>query len=189
MAEPLSLARHIFLTGEKQVGKSTLWQRLIARQQLCCAGFETQLLMLEGQRRGFILHGRVDMDPASNDCIVSVRTGPRKSVPVLDVFNENGVEILRRSLDSDAPFLLMDELGKLERQAEAFCSQVRLCLDSEKRVLGVLQQCDSPLVAEIATRPDVTLLRVTVDNREALLNALISGLTPAACPRKIREEL
>ena len=45
------------------------------------------------------------------------------------------------------------------------------------------------LVAEIATRPDVTLLRVTVDNREALLNALISGLTPAACPRKIREEL
>lgn len=112
MAEPLSLARHIFLTGEKQVGKSTLWQRLIARQQLRCAGFETRLLMLEGQRRGFILHGRVDMDPASNDCIVSVRTGPRKSVPVLDVFNENGVEILRRSLDSDAPFLLMDELGQ-----------------------------------------------------------------------------
>ena len=63
MAESLSLARHIFLTGEKQVGKSTLWQRLIARQQLCCAGFETRLLMLEGQRRGFILHGRVDMDP------------------------------------------------------------------------------------------------------------------------------
>ena len=99
------------------------------------------------------------------------------------------MEILRRSLDSDAPFLLMDELGKLERQAEAFCSQVRLCLDSEKRVLGVLQQCDSPLVAEIATRPDVTLLRVTVDNREALLNALISGLTPAGHPHKIREEL
>lgn len=78
MAESLSLARHIFLTGEKQVGKSTLWRRLIARQQLRCAGFETRLLMLEGQRRGFILHGRVDMDPASNDCIVSVRTGPRK---------------------------------------------------------------------------------------------------------------
>lgn len=79
MAESLSLARHIFLTGEKQVGKSTLWQRLIARQQLRCAGFETRLLMLEGQRRGFILHGRVDMDPASNDCIVSVRTGPAKA--------------------------------------------------------------------------------------------------------------
>ena len=172
MAEPLSLARHIFLTGEKQVGKSTLWQRLISRRQLRCAGFETRLLTLDGQRRGFLLHGRVDMDPASNDCIVSVRTGPRKSVPVLDVFNENGVEILRRSLDSDAPFLLMDELGKLERQAEAFCNQVRLCLGSEKRVLGVLQQCDSPLVREISQRSDVTLLHITPSNRNALLEEL-----------------
>ena len=123
MAEPLSLARHIFLTGEKQVGKSTLWQRLIARQQLRCAGFETRLLMLEGQRRGFILHGRVDMDPASNDCIVSVRTGPRKSVPVLDVFNENGVEILRRSLDSDAPFLLMDNWASWSARRKPFAAK------------------------------------------------------------------
>lgn len=176
MAEPLSLAQHIFLTGEKQVGKSTLWQRLLERRQLTCAGFETRLLTLDEMRRGFLLHGRVDMDPASNDCIVSVRTGPRKSVPVLDVFNENGVEILRRSLEGDAPFLLMDELGKLERQADAFCAQVRLCLDSDKRVLGVLQQCDSPLVQEIAQRRDVALLHVTPANRDALLEALCENL-------------
>lgn len=180
MAEPLVLARHLFLTGEKGVGKSTLLRRLIARLELDCAGFETRALVLQGQRRGFLLHGRVPMDPASNDCIVSVRTGPRKSVPVLDVFNENGVEILRRSLESPAPFLLMDELGKLERPAEDFCRQVLRCLDSGKRALGVLQQCDSPLVREIAGRDDVTLLQVTPENRDALLEALAMSLAPYA---------
>lgn len=188
MAEKMHFARHIFLTGEKQVGKSTLWQSVLARLNLACAGFETRLLTLDGYRRGFLLHGRVDMDPAWNDCVVSVRTGPRKSVPVLDVFNENGVEILRRSLDAPAPYLLMDELGKLERRAEAFCAQVRACLDSEKRVLGVLQQCGSPLVSEIAARPDVTLLQVTVENRDALLEALTAELKPVACPARAREE-
>ena len=176
MAEPLRLARHVFLTGEKQVGKSTLLRRLIESLHLHCAGFETRLLTMDGLRRGFLLHGRVEMDPASNDCIVSVRTGPRKSVPVLDVFNENGVEILRRSLESAAPFLLMDELGKLERQADAFCAQVLSCLNSSKRVLGVLQQCDSLLIREITARTDVTLLQVTPENRDALLSSLVAAL-------------
>ena len=52
MAEPLRLARHVFLTGEKQVGKSTLLRRLIESLHLHCAGFETRLLTMDGLRRG-----------------------------------------------------------------------------------------------------------------------------------------
>ena len=39
------LRRHIFLTGEKQVGKSTLLRKLIDRRALDCAGFETRALL------------------------------------------------------------------------------------------------------------------------------------------------
>lgn len=170
------LRRHIFLTGEKQVGKSTLLRKLIDRRALDCAGFETRAFYLEGERRGFTLHGRVQMPAFENDCVVCARVGERKSVPVLPVFEENGVRMLQLSLSAPAPFLLMDELGRLERQAGAFCAQVLACLDSDKRVLGVLQRCDAPLVRTIAARDDVTLLDITPENRDAWLLRLMRAL-------------
>ena len=168
------IRKHLFLTGEKQVGKSTLLRRLIEANALECAGFETQAFCINGERRGFTLHGRVEMPPYENDCICCARIEEKRSVPVLPVFEENGVRILKKSLSSPAPYILMDELGRLERQAESFTDQIFTCLDSEKRVLGVLQKCNSAHVEAIAKRDDVTVLTVTPENREALLHMLIS---------------
>lgn len=174
-SERIADRRHLFLTGDKQVGKSTLLRRLIEAKGLDCAGFETRAFFLGGERRGFTLHGRVDMPPYQNDCICCARIGERKSVPVLPVFEDNGVLILQRSLSSPAPFILMDELGKLERGANGFITQIDACLDSDKRVLGVLQRCDSAHVARIARRQDVTVLTVTPENRDVLLEALLDS--------------
>lgn len=168
--------RHLFLTGDKQVGKSTLLRRLIEVRQLDCAGFETQAFFLNGERRGFTLHGRVEMPPYQNDCICCARIEEKRAVPVLPVFEENGVLILKRSLASPAPFLLMDELGRLEREASGFIAQVEACLDADKRVLGVLQKCNSAHVARIAQRADVTVLTVTPENRQELLEWLCNKL-------------
>ncbi|MGN0775154.1 MAG: nucleoside-triphosphatase [Candidatus Ventricola sp.] len=171
-----ALRRHLFLTGEKQVGKSTLLRRLIEANRLDCAGFETQAFYIGGERRGFTLHGRVDMPPFQNDCICCARIEEKRAVPVLPVFEENGVLILKRSLASPAPFILMDELGRLERQADGFVAQLYACLDSDKRVLGVLQKCSSDHVARIAQREDVTVLTVTPENRQELLELLCRKL-------------
>ena len=175
-SELTELRRHLFLTGNKQVGKSTLLRRLIEARKLDCAGFETQAFYLNGERRGFTLHGRVAMPPYQNDCICCARIEEKRSVPVLPAFEENGVLMLKRSLVSPAPFLLMDELGRLEREASGFIAQVEACLDADKRVLGVLQRCNSAHVARIAQRQDVTVLTVTPENREELLELLCREL-------------
>ena len=175
-SELTGLRRHLFLTGDKQVGKSTLLRRLIEARHLDCSGFETQAFFLNGERRGFTLHGRVDMPPYRNDCICCARIEEKRAVPVLPVFEENGVLILKRSLASPAPFLLMDELGRLEREASGFIAQVEACLDADKRVLGVLQKCNSAHVARIAQRADVTVLTVTPENRDELLEWLCREL-------------
>ncbi len=174
LSEQTGLRRHLFLTGDKQVGKSTLLRRLIEARHLDCSGFETQAFFLNGERRGFTLHGRVDMPPYRNDCICCARLEEKRAVPVLPVFEENGVLILKRSLASSAPFLLMDELGRLEREASGFIAQVEACLDADKRVLGVLQKCNSAHVARIAQREDVTVLTVTPENRDELFEMLLS---------------
>ena len=168
----LQIKKHLFLTGDKQVGKSTLLHRLIEIEQLDCAGFETRAFYLNGVRRGFMLHGRVELPPYENDSICCARIAEKQSIPILPVFEENGVKILRESLHSSAPFLLMDELGRLEREADRFITGIFQCLDSEKRVLGVLQKCSSAHVKAIAQRDDVTVLSVTPENREALLTQL-----------------
>ena len=173
-SELTGLRRHLFLTGDKQVGKSTLLRRLIEARKLDCAGFETRAFFLNGERRGFTLHGRIEMPPYRNDCICCARIEEKRAVPVLPVFEENGVLILKRSLASPAPFLLMDELGRLEREASGFIAQVEACLDADKRVLGVLQKCNSAHVARIAQREDVTVLTVTPENRDELFEMLLS---------------
>ena len=55
--------RHLFLTGEKQVGKSTLLRELLRRAGLSCGGFEPRPLMADGVRRGFILPSLLPMPP------------------------------------------------------------------------------------------------------------------------------
>ena len=169
------IRRHLFLTGDKQVGKSTLLRRLIEAKHLHCSGFETRAFYLDNERRGFTLHGRVDMPPYENDCICCARVAEKRSVPVLPVFEENGAAILQKSQSSPAPFILMDELGRLEKQAGAFIEQIFACLDSDKRVLGVLQKCSSDHVEAISKREDVTVLTVTFENREELLAQLIEA--------------
>ena len=175
-SELTGLRRHLFLTGDKQVGKSTLLRRLIEARKLDCAGFETRAFFLNGERRGFTLHGRIEMPPYQNDCICCARIEEKRAVPVLPVFEENGVLILKRSLASPALFLLMDELGRLEREASGFIAQIEACLDADKRVLGVLQKCNSAHVARIAQRADVTVLTVTPENRDELLEWLCREL-------------
>jgi len=167
------IRKHLFLTGDKQVGKSTLLRKLIEVKKLDCSGFETQAFYLDGERRGFTLHGRVDMPPHENDCICCARIEEKRSVPVLPVFDENGSKILQISRSTSAPYILMDELGRLERQADAFIREIYACLDGDKRVIGVLQKCGSAHVETISKREDVAVLAVTPENREELLAQLI----------------
>lgn len=167
------IRRHLFLTGGKQVGKSTLLHKLIKARALQCAGFETRHFDIDGVRRAHILHGLVDMPEYENDCICCVRVNEMRSVAVPHVFDVNGAEILKRSIEGPQPYILMDELGKLERKSESFVSGLFAALDSGKRVLGVLQQCSAAHLEAIAAREDVSVITVTEDNRDELADWLI----------------
>lgn len=172
----MSIYRHIFLTGEKRVGKSTLWKKVLQHSEITPSGFQTLEYLINGCFRGYRLHG-LGRTPAElgNDVPISVflRRGLHLAVP--GSFDSFGTELLRLALE-DGGYILMDELGSFEQDAAAFRQAVVDCLNGNCHVLGVLQKADAPYLEEILNRSDVKVFTVTLDNRDALVEPLMGAI-------------
>lgn len=169
--------RHIFLTGEKQVGKSTLWRKVLERSGIHPSGFQTLEYLVNGSFRGYRLHalGRTPAE-LGNDVPVSVFLRRKLHLPVTDSFNIFGTALLHLALE-DGGYILMDELGIFERDAADFRQAVMDCLDGDCHVLGVLQKATDPFLDAILNRPDVRVFTVTKENRDNLAEPLLKALT------------
>lgn len=159
---------HLFLTGSKQIGKSTLIRHALSGTGVAYTGFETRPLIIGGVRRGFSMHGFAELPVFENDVLISARIGQRLSVGIPEAFEGPCVRMLEAALASPVSLLLMDEIGKLESRSPAFAAAVLRALD-RKNTIGVLQQTDSELLASVRARKDVRVLTVTEKNRDALL--------------------
>lgn len=158
--------RHIFLTGEKQVGKSTVLRKVL--KDRAYTGFRTLPFELDGVKRGYTLHSLTDLPDGMNDAPCVVRVNQNRHAAVEPVFEGAGAAALTQALACDTPLILMDELGKVERRCECFLQAVRACLDSAHHVIGVVQRGDAPMQQEIRNRADVLCIEVTPDNREEI---------------------
>lgn len=164
--------KHVFLTGEKQVGKSTLLAKVINDLAIEPTGFITCPYYIENRIKGHYMHSILPCE--ENDVPISIRHRKDASLPILSTFDEFGATILQKSRHRS--WILMDELGVLEEEAEVFKAEVFACLDGESRVLGVLKKADTPFVSQIRRRNDCTILELTQTNRAEVYNQLISML-------------
>ena len=149
--------QHIFFTGEKGVGKSTLVQALLPKKGTI-GGFYTVksdgtvYLVRPGEelrRENRLFLCRQEADPA----------------PAFDTL---GCEALAGECDC----IVMDELGPHEEQALAFQAAVFRALDGDTPIIGTLQKADSPFLRRIAMHPGVHLIEVTKENRDGLRREL-----------------
>ena len=135
----------VFLTGSKQIGKSTLIQKFIQENQVPCSGYITLPYFEKDERIGFYLHSLVSLE--RNDILFS----HGKQV-VKGVFDDFGVEILEHS---NSGLLILDEIGFLERDEK----KVSRCFDKKIReypnILGVCRKIDIAYIEEIKHLPDV----------------------------------
>lgn len=152
---------HLFLTGEKGVGKSTLIDYLLAGCTPC--GFRT--CRVEGVLSCPSVHLLTvpDTTPTADNLLFYCGAySPER-------FDTLGVAALE---NRSGDVLLMDELGPAESGAEKFTAAVLAALDGELPVLGVLQQADTPFLRAVARHPRVRLVTVTPQNRDVLRAAL-----------------
>jgi len=171
---------HIFLTGEIQIGKSTVIAKTLSLLAVITGGFKTYF-GLDREAPDKWLY----MNPASEpknftaeNAVVQFSEGGPPQV-LTDKFDTYGVELLR-SARTDATLILMDECGSLERDAFLFQKEVLDTLEGRTPVLGVVKLASTGWVDQIRNHSKVKLITVTRENRDALPPLLVRHFAETA---------
>jgi len=162
--------KNLFLTGKKGIGKTTLQKKVLDKLDVSIGGYTTQRLF-EGYYRKYVAKSLYDNKEYP---IIRVDSRDDSKVWFHEVFEENLVPLLDKSLERD--LIVLDELGCSENNIIKFTSKVFELLDSSKIVFGVLKEDNCEFINNIKKRKDVTLITVTEENRDYLLDEILSIL-------------
>lgn len=161
---------NIFLTGAVQCGKSTVIDRFLALTRLHPAGFRTSFGDTRDREDRSLFIFPAATGPICDEAHTAVIFEGRTPRTVPGVFDSLGVECLEMPGD----MVIMDELGRFEREELLFRQKVLEVLSSPRPVLGVLRTgMEIPWLEEIKARRDVTIVPVTTENRDGLPKILI----------------
>lgn len=154
---------HVFLTGEKQIGKSRALRRAAEELGLPVAGFRTRFLTRERGSSALYMVPAMQEELLDEAHIVA-RLEDGRMHGLTERFDTLGVQLLREARQQAGALILMDECGHLEKNALSFQAEIRACLDGKNPVLGVLRK-DQPWHGFIKAHPRVRVLTVTEENR------------------------
>lgn len=165
--------KHIFLTGDRKTGKSTVIDRVLESIGCRTSGFRTIKTdkVFENKSSIHLLSVRKDDVPEQDNFIAFCG---KRDGKVAERFNKLGVSTL--DFDPDTDLIIMDELGPHEEEAEEFKAKIISILNGNIPVLGVLQKSDSRFLSEISNRKDVYILNVTEENRNELPGIILGFL-------------
>jgi nucleoside-triphosphatase len=159
----------LLLTGRPGVGKTTVIRAVADRLGRRAGGFYTEEIREQGRRTGFrlvALDGPTGILAAVN---VSSRYRVGRYRVCIDDLESIGVESMWRALaQPEAAVVIVDEIGKMELFSAAFREAVSAALDSAKPVVATIMAGSQPWVDTVKTRPAITLVEVTLDNRQEL---------------------
>lgn len=157
---------NIFLTGQVQVGKSTIINKFIeSHSNLNIGGFKT----VSNFNEDIGVYGGVYIIPASSktyefnsQCHVGNRVSGKKAFP--KVFDIKGSEFLDSCNYCD--LIIMDEIGFMESKAKKFSKVVLETLGGDVPVIGVVKPMMQGLPLAIKQHEKTKVLEVTVENRD-----------------------
>ena len=165
------MSLHLFLTGDVQVGKSTILSRVVAELGVPVSGFRTVAVAGEGGESDIFLipagGTREDCTPASH---LAHRVPGRMPEVHEEVFLSCGVPQLA---ECSGPLVVMDELGWMESSCFLFQEAVFSVLDGTVPVLGVVRDRRLPFLDAVRGHPEVEVLVVTRENREEMREVVL----------------
>ncbi|HJJ47170.1 MAG TPA: hypothetical protein O0X32_02835 [Methanocorpusculum sp.] len=161
------MKKHIFLTGDVQIGKSTAISKALKLLKIIPGGFRT--FGVNYQEDG---SSDVFIFPANSTPEYGYRVAHRTAgckIIFREIFDEFGSFLLKQQSE----LILMDELGYMESAALKFQQTVFETLDGTVPVLGVVRNKDTPFLNAVRARDDVLVLTVTENNRDYIPEKIV----------------
>ena len=174
--EKEEFAMHIFLTGNVQVGKSTVINRVLEALNVPYKGFRTYGAEYKEDGSSVVYISPADNPDDKTVAAYRGGNGHSKMEVNKDAFEVKGVEILKNSLNSDVELILMDEIGFMESHFEGFKDAIRDVLNSDKNILGVVRNKDTDFLNEVRNHASVQVVIVNNENRNDLPETLVNML-------------
>jgi nucleoside-triphosphatase THEP1 len=164
---------NILLTGLPGVGKTTVIKNFVARTTCSCTGFYTGEIRNEnGQRIGFTVTS-IDRSVEETFASVNFATSHHVGKYGIDISRFEQVALPTMDISNPDNLIIVDEIGKMELFSNKFKEQLVKCLDSQRVLATITARGGGTFVEKIKVRPDVTLLEITRENREAMVDRLL----------------
>ena len=167
------MSSHLLLTGPPRVGKTSLVIRALdgLPSETAC-GFVTRELRRDGQRVGFAVETLAGSSAVLAH--VDVRSPHRVGRYRVDLaaFESTALPTIDPARVS-APLVVIDEIGKMECFSDRFRELVVAALNSDRAVLATIALRGNRFIESLKARPDITLLRVTQQNRNQLADQVL----------------
>lgn len=165
-------AKNILLTGPPRCGKTTLIEKIIQQINKPCRGFFTREIKERGKRAGFsiITLDKKEAVLAHENSSSPIRVG--KYGVNLDQFEKIAIPSI--SPANNEEILIIDEIGKMECYSSLFRGTLLKILGAPNRVMATIALKGPPFIEDIKKRDDITLIQITRENRDALVNSLLN---------------
>lgn len=163
---------NLFLTGEVGVGKSTILKNALEKINLSIGGYITER-SIKDNTKSFTI--RSLYDGVKTHPIAKSNVEDYSKEIFIDTFEVELPTILDNSLKK-RDVIVLDELGFMENDIEKFTSKVYELLDSEKPIFGVLKDYECEFLNNIRNRKDATILEITKENRDFILEEVLDVL-------------
>ena len=140
--------RHLILTGTRGSGKTTLLNQLFPEK---LPGLTTWA----EPKKAVYLRENTTGETVQVGAFDASLPGPGNQMVLRqDGFRSLGVPALARCMESDSPWITVDEIGYLEAQSDVYHDVLRLLLE-KKQTAMVIRKQNLPFLQELLSREDV----------------------------------
>ena len=139
---------NIFITGQRNKGKSTLVKEIVEFFQWDIAGYQTIPYQNHGIGWSYCMQNIMTQEQMPISCFCH---GHMQGLS--ETFDTFGVECLKMAIQSQR-VVVMDEIGRFERHSIQFLSMIHTLLDSSCLVLAVLKAEPIDYIESMKKRTD-----------------------------------
>ena len=165
---------HVFLCGDKHVGKSTLIKKILEKAAYSYDGLLSFSRFIDGDRHVFLKSVKGE----EQGILCGICSKQHITERRVQVFDNEGCKLLEKAA-SVSDVVVIDEIGSMEKDAQTYSNCIKeLVLSQKPLVLGVLQDmAQTELAKWLRSRENIIWYRVTEENRNNLVTKISRRIT------------